>query len=402
MKKRIPSFLAGAATALALTALATSALAASGQVSFNFANVALNGETKIAAGSTVTVANGQQVPSSILYTDAIGGKTNYLPIRAISELLGVEIDYDSSTRTVLLGGQAAAVSPSESVWKRAVEGARVTYRCDEPDESYATPPAWAPDWEEDGWGLASLDTTVSGNRQAQWVYQKGSERLSLTCSYPCSNSFSKTFPSEEAAQTRQTVEINGCTADFYPDENGGLLAWEGNDGMFFWISGSGVDQTTLLDFARSIRLKTETAKAYSLESVPSGYTLSERSAAGGTVYEVWNKSGQSLSLTWLCTDNSVAEPSGEYAVVTVNGADARFWAASETPGSSHLTVNGVPVEGNQVQQSDVTITIGTVAGVQSGNVSTLVWTDPDSGLSFRLQGALDQETLIRMAEQTAK
>ena len=77
MKKRIPSFLAGAATALALAVLATSALAASGQVSFNFANVALNGETKIAAGSTVTVANGQQVPSSILYTDAVGGKTGY-------------------------------------------------------------------------------------------------------------------------------------------------------------------------------------------------------------------------------------------------------------------------------------------------------------------------------------
>ena len=37
MKKRFPSFLAGAAAALALTALATSALAASGQVQFNFA-----------------------------------------------------------------------------------------------------------------------------------------------------------------------------------------------------------------------------------------------------------------------------------------------------------------------------------------------------------------------------
>lgn len=398
MKKRISSFLAGAATTLALTALATSALAASGQVSFNFANVALNGETKIAAGSTVTAANGQQVPSSILYTDAVGGKTNYLPIRAISELLGVEIGYDSATRTVLLGEQPAAETPSGSVWERVSEGDRVTYQCDQPEASYAAPPAWAPNWKEDGWGLTSMDTTMGGNRQAQWVYQKGTGRLSFTCSYPVSNSFSMTFPSEEAVQERRTVEVNGCTADFYPDENGGLLAWEENDGMFFWVSGSGVDQTTLLDFARSVRLKTETAKAYSLESVPSGYTLSERSAAGGTVYEVWNKSGQSLSLTWLCTDNSVAEPSGEYAVVTVNGADARFWAASETPGSSHLTVDGVPVEGNQVQQGDVTITIGTVAGVQSGNVSTLVWTDPDSGLSFRLQGALDQETLIRMAE----
>ena len=402
MKKRISSFLAGAVTTLALLALVTSAMAASGQVSFNFANVALNGETKIAAGSTITVANGQQVPSSILYTDAIGGKTNYLPIRAISELLGVEIDYDSATRTVLLGGNSAAMSPSESVWTRVAEGTRVTYQCNQPDANYASPPAWAPNWIEAGWGLTSLDTTVSGNRQVQWVYQNGAGRLSCTCSYPCSNSFSKTFPSEDAAQSLQRVQINGYTADFYPDENGGLLAWEGSDGAFFWISGSGVNQTTLLNFAKSVQSKSETAKTYSLRSAPSGYSLYEHSAAGNTVYEVWNKSGQSLSLNWLCTDNSVAVPSGEYELVKVNGVDARFWAASESQGSSHLTVDGVPVEGNQVQQGDVTITIGTVAGVQSENVSTLAWNDPDSGLSFRLQGPLDQDTMIRIAEQTLK
>lgn len=88
MKKRIPSFLAGALTmALALT-LTTTALAASGNVTFSFANIALNGETKIAAGTTITAANGQEVPGSILYTDAAGGKTNYLPIRTICDLLG--------------------------------------------------------------------------------------------------------------------------------------------------------------------------------------------------------------------------------------------------------------------------------------------------------------------------
>ena len=96
-------------TALALSA---TALAASGQVTFSFANVALDGETKLAAGTTITAANGQQVPSSILYTDAAGGKTNYLPIRAISELLGVEIGYDSATKTVLLGEQACPLRRS--------------------------------------------------------------------------------------------------------------------------------------------------------------------------------------------------------------------------------------------------------------------------------------------------
>ena len=41
MKRRVLSFLAGAAAALALTALTATALAASGQVQFNFAGVAL-------------------------------------------------------------------------------------------------------------------------------------------------------------------------------------------------------------------------------------------------------------------------------------------------------------------------------------------------------------------------
>ena len=95
-------FLAGVCTTLLVLALGTSALAASGKVSFNFASVSLNGETKITAGSDITVANGEKVPGSILYTDAKGGKTNYLPIRAISELLDVDIDYDGATRTVEL------------------------------------------------------------------------------------------------------------------------------------------------------------------------------------------------------------------------------------------------------------------------------------------------------------
>lgn len=105
--KRIGTFFGGFATALALSACLTTALAASGTVSYNFANVALDGTQKITAGQDITAANGQKVPGSILYTDEAGGKTNYLPIRAISELLGVEIGYDSASRTVLLGKQPA-------------------------------------------------------------------------------------------------------------------------------------------------------------------------------------------------------------------------------------------------------------------------------------------------------
>ena len=106
--KHIASFLSGAVTALALAACLTTALAASGKVSYNFANVSVEGTRKITAGQDIVAANGQKIPGSILYTDAAGGKTNYLPIRTISELLGVEVGYDSGTKTILLGKQPAA------------------------------------------------------------------------------------------------------------------------------------------------------------------------------------------------------------------------------------------------------------------------------------------------------
>ncbi len=107
MKKRIVSFAGGFFAALALSLCLTTALAAAGQVSYNFANVSMDGTQKITAGQDITAANGQKIPGSILYTDAAGGKTNYLPIRTISELLGTEIGYDSATKTVLLGKQPA-------------------------------------------------------------------------------------------------------------------------------------------------------------------------------------------------------------------------------------------------------------------------------------------------------
>ena len=113
MKKRIASFAGGFFAALALSLCLTTALAASGKVSYNFANVSMDGTQKIAAGQDITAANGQKIPGSILYTDEAGGKTNYLPIRTISELLGVEIGYDSATKTVLLGKQPAAAPEAQ-------------------------------------------------------------------------------------------------------------------------------------------------------------------------------------------------------------------------------------------------------------------------------------------------
>ena len=88
MRKRshtyIPSFLAGAVMTLLLCVSVTTALAASGNIFFNQIQVNLNGETLVSKGEDLTLSSGAKVPSSILYTDANGGGTTYLPLRKMS------------------------------------------------------------------------------------------------------------------------------------------------------------------------------------------------------------------------------------------------------------------------------------------------------------------------------
>lgn len=98
--KKLPPFFSGMLTMALLFAMAGTALAASGTISYNQAGISLFGEVKIQAGENFTAPNGQQVPSVITYTDASGGKTNYLSIRQLSELLDADIAWNSSTGNV--------------------------------------------------------------------------------------------------------------------------------------------------------------------------------------------------------------------------------------------------------------------------------------------------------------
>lgn len=105
MKKQRPviPFLGGVlATVLTVGCVAT-ALAASGLVSFSPVNLDLNGNAIFAAGDTLKNESGQQVPSSIVYTDEAGGGTTYLPLRTIADLLDVPITWNADETTVVLG-----------------------------------------------------------------------------------------------------------------------------------------------------------------------------------------------------------------------------------------------------------------------------------------------------------
>lgn len=96
MKKFLIGFLA----ASALFVLTGAALVMSGTVEFSTVNVEVNGQRVGNVGETYTLGNGEQAPYSISYKDAKGGATTYLPVRKISELLGVDIQWDGANNAV--------------------------------------------------------------------------------------------------------------------------------------------------------------------------------------------------------------------------------------------------------------------------------------------------------------
>lgn len=400
MKKRFPSFLAGAAAALALTVLTATALATSGQVSFNFAGVALDGETKITAGSDITAPNGQRVPGSILYVDEAGGKTNYLPVRAISELLGVEVGYDSATRTVLLGEQTVPAAPAASAdgafWHKEVTENGIRYASEDTGIGYTGAPGYALTALPEGWGLESIRSHGGTN------YRNGSGgRISFSCSYPDGGGFGWSPGSGEIPC--RAVTVNGHDAELYTSSSeygdSCLLVWEDEAGVLFWFTGADVDPDTLVEVASSVEPSPETMADYEAGWLPDGYSWFETNVSGGAAETTWMGEDGDSNITLTCSAGPLLLPEGDGEIVDLGNVTARFWEAREPhePSEGTITVGGEPVEGNQVDMGNVTVSVGTISGPRAADVATLAWTDADTGLNFRLHGTVDQETLLRVA-----
>lgn len=93
-------FLGIAVTLIAVFLVGTASAAAGEQVSFNQIGIRLFGESKVTAEESYKAPNGQEVPSVITYTDETGGKTNYLSVKQLSELLDAEVSWNSETNSV--------------------------------------------------------------------------------------------------------------------------------------------------------------------------------------------------------------------------------------------------------------------------------------------------------------
>ena len=406
------SFLGGAITALLAVGCLTTALAADGKVSYNFANVALNGETKITAGQDITAANGQKVPGTILFTDAAGGKTNYLPIRAVSELLGVEIGYDSATKTVLLGGQptvesAEPASTAETVsgrqWQRELDPTNggIYYAWPRPKEvrDYGALPTIRPTWLPEGYLLKGTGVGREGvrNDSVTWTYvrdETSGSKIVFTCYRPTNRSRGYNFGvGLETAALRRDAVVQGRSADFYrvyDDGSRNILVWEDAAGNLFWLQGT-QDQATCERIAESVReVKDDPLPFLTFGWTPEGFTLD--SDGGLTmpaiVEETWSKVTQGPPTStdmfyWTYSREALFGPkSTKPESVKVNGVQAQYW-----PGDLDAQGNTASVSG--------TVTAVSTSADQLG---TLLWTDPETEIHFCLEAPFDRDTMVRMAE----
>lgn len=105
--KRIQGFICGFLAAIVLL-ISIPALAASIDVIFNPLNIVINGVKAASKGENYTLANGNEVPFSIVYKG-----TTYLPLRKLSELMGKELKLDSTTDTVYLNDPVVTYDPKE-------------------------------------------------------------------------------------------------------------------------------------------------------------------------------------------------------------------------------------------------------------------------------------------------
>ncbi len=378
--KRLGSFLSGAAAALAVVALGTSVLAATGNLTFNPSHIVVDGETAFSAGDDMTAENGQQVPVSIYYTDAAGGGTHYLSLRAICELLGVEVSYDADTQTVYVGEGEITTSAFGKRWLKTVDSDSLLYFCEEEGHTYDAPLTYRLTWEEEGWGINDISYDPR-YYTTDWRYQGPDGKLTLSCGNPSTAGFGRQIDQEGTIENCQAVTVQGYDADYYQDGDHTLLIWENDDGILFFLSGQDVSRDTMMRAAESVALAPADTVRYTPEWLPSGFSLLERYEIGDTAQTYWVEDGYGLAFT--CSGGELAVQDWESETVEINGAVGYFWAAQEEPidnGTSGSSASAV------------------LPGVGSTTTNMLAWQDPDTGMYFRLQGRPDQDTLIRIAE----
>lgn len=292
--------------------------------------------------------------------------------------------------TVALGG-LMAVSPTVRAavlhWLREFTGDRVTYR--PADQEAALPPSWRPAWLPEGWYIGDLFATED---RIQWIFRSGEPVGdavgSLVCICHSPGSSGMEFASDRDF-THERTTVQGVLADYYENGRQMMLFWESPQGHLLSVSLSGTDRATLERIAENMTFYQDTDFRYEPRWIPEYHREISRYENIGAGQIDWMGPGDFLTLQYItdppCT---IKAPDREEEEATVNGRPARYWPCAVPEESLN--------SGQSAEIGDVTVTSG--LSFSPDEAALLYWEDPETNTVFQLQGVLEREDMIRIAE----
>lgn len=295
--------------------------------------------------------------------------------------------------TVALGA-LMAVSPTVRAavigWFRETFWGYTYYTGPAPDEveSEEQFPAFRPAWVPEGYVLRDVFTNgVPGIPEdtltSNWVYESADDVLEFSCFLRSSGNAGAVYgPVVEETAVRQRTRVQGYDADFYQEEVWNSLIWENERGNLFWLH-STLDRDTLEQVAGSVtEITTGPLPEYELPALPDGAREISRDVLPEYVSIFWALDRpRTLTFTYSTLPLDL-RGTGPEEMVDVNGLEGRFWQGKKKEYAS----TGFEKDGTPVTTS------------VEACYNALLWTDPETGSRFFLQGHLDGEELIRMAE----
>ena len=279
---------------------------------------------------------------------------------------------------------ALAASPAARHWRVSLERGSVRYQGSQAAPADTPAPLWQPSWLPEGWALDFADSRGGVWPDITLEYRSGEERLSFGCCAPSDYGFCRWmgFDAEKRAQKKVT-SVQGCPADFWRVDQESALLWEDQQGNLFYLFHSGsLTQAELEKTGGSVREVTEALPDCRLGWIPRQDQPPDRAAAmPGYVRDI---GGIPDFIRFEYAAQPLAVPERTPEEVTVRGLPARLWLGDP---SAKGTAVISPVSGKTAELPT------------EETLSTLLWTDPETGVCFRIQGArLPAETMLRMAE----
>lgn len=278
----------------------------------------------------------------------------------------------------------SALAASARRWRVYVELGSIHIQGLKAADAKAKAPVWQPSWLPEGWTLNTGFLLEGVTPTADWHYDGADgETLDFYCHAPSDFSFCHWMDLEASDKTpKKTLKIQGHSANFWRVNQTAALAWEDGQGNLFLLLHSGsLTQAELEKIAGSASELTEAMPEYQLGWTPDRAALRRSMTMPGYVRDSGSSPGY---VEFVCARQPLSAPKGTPEAVTVQGVPARLWRGDQT---AEGTVLASAVTGKVVELPN------------EDTWSTILWTDPETGLHFSLQGhKLPKEVMLRMAQ----